>query len=87
MALNAFGLFERTVSLERMLSTTEKRMKPVIDAVESVTGARLSRTTVRSWCVDGVNGTKLKAIRLGGKWYATEAAVERFVRELNQNSI
>jgi hypothetical protein len=38
---------------------------------------------IRSWIVNGIRGVKLQGRRIGGLWYSSPAAVERWCRELN----
>lgn len=35
--------------------------------------------TVRKWIRDGVDGRRLKAYRLGGRWYVDEPALRAFL--------
>lgn len=48
---------------------------------------RPHRSTLIRWATRGVNGTRLRAERAGGRWYVTEAALVEFHRKLNEQSI
>ena len=49
-----------------------------------LTGApRPHRATMLRWAIKGVRGTRLRAERLGGRWYTTPEAVEDFLRLVN----
>lgn len=49
-----------------------------------LTGApRPHRATMLRWAIKGVKGTRLRAERLGGRWYTTPEAVEDFLRLVN----
>jgi hypothetical protein len=49
-----------------------------------ITGApRPHRATMLRWALKGVRGTRLRAERLGGRWYTTPEAVEDFLRLVN----
>lgn len=49
-----------------------------------LTGApRPHRATMLRWAIKGVKGTRLRAERLGGRWYTTPGAVEDFLRLVN----
>ena len=40
-------------------------------------------STVHRWRLRGVGGTKLKCVKIGGRWFASETAVADFLTELN----
>lgn len=42
-------------------------------------GLSASPKTARRWRIRGVGGTRLEAVRVGGRWLTSRAAVRRFV--------
>lgn len=40
-------------------------------------------TTVLRWVVTGIGGTKLAAVKRGGRWFTTRAALREFMAALN----
>jgi len=36
------------------------------------------------WAIKGVKGMRLRAERLGGRWYTTPEAIEDFVRQVSE---
>lgn len=54
----------------------------LIRATQAVRAAGLPRidaSTVTRWCMRGVRGVRLEAVRIGGAWHTTTQAVERFI--------
>lgn len=47
-------------------------------------GKRISVTTLWRWTVRGINGVKLEAIKLGGRYLTSTSAVERFGKKLSE---
>lgn len=43
-------------------------------------------TTVFRWTKKGVRGVRLEATRVGGRWYTSDEAVDRFLARLNADS-
>jgi hypothetical protein len=43
--------------------------------------------TLHRWRLHGVRGVKLDAVKLGGRWYTTEQAVQRFVAVLSGSGV
>lgn len=48
-------------------------------------GSHPDSSTVSRWINQGVHGTRLTAIRVGGRLYVTVAAVSAFLRALNDD--
>ena len=44
---------------------------------------RPNRATIVRWCVHGCRGHRLRAERLGGRWFTTQDALAAFLRETN----
>jgi len=40
-------------------------------------------STLMRWRQTGIRGIQLEAVRLGGRWFTSEAAVSRFISRLN----
>lgn len=57
-------------------------MMPVSDLVRRKIGKHLSPQTIWRWiCGRGVSGVNLEAQSVGGTWYTTDAAWDRFVQQ------
>jgi excisionase family DNA binding protein len=39
---------------------------------------KVDQSTVLKWIVQGVSGTRLAAVKVGGRWRVTDAALEAF---------
>lgn len=51
----------------------------LIDAIESVTGRRISKPTAWRWCIHGISGVRLRRQRVGGRWFTTLEWVREFM--------
>lgn len=47
-------------------------------------GKRRSMSSLIRWVKKGVDGVRLEAVRVGGSWYTTEEAVNRFIQSPEQ---
>lgn len=53
----------------------------LIEAVHSE-GPRVSIWTAMRWCRHGLrDGTRLEAVKIGGRWYSSRPAVKRFMAQ------
>ena len=58
----------------------------LVQAGDAVAGAGLRGITQwrrGRWITHGVDGQRLEAVKVGGRWMSTVAAVERFIERLN----
>ncbi|MBW7865444.1 MAG: DUF1580 domain-containing protein [Candidatus Hydrogenedentes bacterium] len=53
----------------------------------AVGGKKPNISTVWRWCLRGIGGTKLEAVRIGRCWYTTPEAIQAFGRALAAQSI
>jgi hypothetical protein len=53
---------------------------------EQQPGSRLHVATVHRWALRGCRGTKLEAVRVGGRWMTSRQSVHRFLRALNSEA-
>lgn len=69
------------------MATTETATLPLDDLIPlgdlpkllpASNGRRLAQSTCWRWAIKGLGGTKLKAWRVGGKWYTSAEAVREF---------
>jgi len=66
------------------MSVSKITMQDSAKLFARITGApRPHRATMLRWAIKGVKGTRLRAERLGGRWYTTPEAVDDFLRHLN----
>jgi len=63
-----------------------KKLLPLLKAVESATGVRPHLSTVIRWVTKGTRGVRLEAVMLGGRRMTTVENVERFVDASSQNA-
>ena len=54
---------------------------PLSKIARRLGGVQIS--TVHRWRLRGVGGTKLKCVKIGGRWFSSETAVADFLTELN----
>ena len=66
------------------IDPTNERLIPFNSAREAFPGGkRLSLATVHRWRVQGVRGTKLETILIGGSRYTSAEAIQRFIAAQN----
>jgi hypothetical protein len=49
-------------------------------------GKKTHISTLVRWITQGVKGVKLEALRLGGRWFTSAAAMQRFAERLTPKS-
>jgi hypothetical protein len=71
-----------------MLDLDEGRYYPLAEAgrrLGQLLGGRpVAPCTLYRWIDSGVSGVALNAIRVGGRWVVSDAAIRRFLAELTQ---
>ena len=61
----------------------ELKLTPEQAAAEaSADGQKLHVSTILRWILRGVDGVKLEAVRLGGRWVTSREALQRFAERL-----
>ena len=69
-----------------MIDISKEPLITLNEAARSLPGGRpgrpLNLSTVFRWVTEGTRGVKLEAVRLGGRWYTTEEALQRFAERL-----
>ena len=45
-----------------------------------LSGRRIHRSTLHRWRSSGINGQRLDAVRIGGRWFSSMAAVSRLCK-------
>jgi hypothetical protein len=67
------------ITREALLSLTEAaRLRPPVRA-----GRPTHPSTVFRWIARGVRGHRLEAVRLGGSWFTSREALQRFAQNLS----
>ncbi|MFM2217330.1 MAG: hypothetical protein RL240_1648 [Planctomycetota bacterium] len=64
-----------------------KSSVPLVEAVEKVTGYRPHVQTCRRWVKRGVQGIRLDAKYIGGRYYTTLEAVQAFIDATTESRI
>jgi hypothetical protein len=52
-------------------------------AAETFPGGKRHVSSVHRYRLRGIGGVRLEAVKLGGRWYTSEQAIDRFVAQLN----
>lgn len=60
------------------LSADSPSLEPVGTLFSRLPSKRIAPNTQWRWIHRGVNGIRLPALHIGGKWYSTQAAVNWF---------
>ena len=60
-----------------------ERMLALLSAFEAATGYRPALSTVVRWILKGIRGQRLEAKKIGGKWFASVEACQRFIAATN----
>ena len=58
---------------------TNESLAPLAEAVRLATGIEAHASTTSRWSTRGVAGIKLETVLVGGRRYASQEAVQRFV--------
>lgn len=66
------------------MKTMSTNYIPLTEAAQQLPG-RPHVSTLHRWSHHGVNGTKLETVRVGGRVFVTQEAIERFLAELNKS--
>jgi len=56
------------------------------EAAEKFPGGKRHISTVHRYRLRGIGGVRLEALKLGGRWYTSEQAIDRFVAQLTAKS-
>jgi hypothetical protein len=69
-----------------MIEIRSETMLPLRAAAATFPGGKRHVSTVHRYRLDGVAGVRLEALKVGGRWYTSAEAIERFVAALNVTS-
>jgi hypothetical protein len=50
-------------------------------------GRRVNLSTIFRWVVEGSNGIRLEAVRIGARWLTTTACLQRFAEQLTEAAL
>ncbi|MDV6034054.1 MAG: DUF1580 domain-containing protein [Phycisphaera sp. RhM] len=66
-------------NVQRVLTEDVQTLQDAREDLASYLGRRPDKCTLYRWCRDGVRGTKLEHVRLGGRILTSRQAVRRFI--------
>ena len=62
-------------------------LRPVRDIHKSRTGSRLSPAQLHRWLREGIQGVKLRAVRIGRNWMTTDLEYATFIAKQSEAAL